>query len=191
MWTLKKARNCGEKERGSGEKERGSGEKMTVVAKKWKTLVKKEKKHRMHERKFERLFSLILLMLCQKSENWAAASRRKGITCWKFCQILISVQLRCIWRESIHLEYPKNTSDQRRQQLLFWIKIVHLQVCAALQVCACRNQTDQKFKFILFHFPSPGVKACTLKPRTVALWTPHKEHTESANRWKHLAPSRF
>ncbi len=38
-------------------------------------------------------FSLILLMLCPKSENWAAASSRKGITSWKFCQILISVQL--------------------------------------------------------------------------------------------------
>ncbi len=57
-------------------------------------------------------FSLILLMLCPKSEIWAAASSRKGITSWKFYQILISVQLRCVWRESFHLEYPKSASDQ-------------------------------------------------------------------------------
>ncbi len=73
------------------------------------------------------IFSLVLLMLCPKSENWAAASRRKRIPSWKFCQILISLQLRCIWRESIHLEYPKSASDQRRQQLLFWIKIAYVQ----------------------------------------------------------------
>ena len=36
-----------------------------------------------------------------------------------------------------------------------------------------------------------GVNACILKPRTFVLWTPHKEHTESAIRWKHLAPCRF
>ncbi len=69
-------------------------------------------------------FSLILLMLCPKSENWAAASSRKGITSWKFCQILISEQWRCVWRESIHLKYPKSASDQPLQQLFFWIKIV-------------------------------------------------------------------
>ncbi len=67
-------------------------------------------------------FSLILLMLCQKSENWAAASSRKGITSWKFCHILISVQLRCMWREKHSTLIPKER--QRRQQLLFWIKIV-------------------------------------------------------------------
>ena len=142
-------------------------------------------------------FSLILLMLCQKSENWAAASRRKGIACWKFCRILISVQLRCIWRESIRLKYPKSASDQRRQQLLFWIKIVNVQesLCrvAGLQ---CRKSNWQEF-----FFPKSldargliGVKACILKLQTFVLWTPHKEHTESANcaiRLEHLAPCRF
>jgi hypothetical protein len=73
------------------------------------------------------LFSLILLMRCQKSENWAAASRRKGITSWKFFQGLISVQLKCIWRENTHFEYPKSASDQRWQQLFFWIKKVDMQ----------------------------------------------------------------
>ena len=105
-------------------------------------------------------FSFILLMRCQKSENWAAASRRKGITSWKFCQSLISVQLKCIWRESIHLEYPKSASDQRRQQLLFWIKIVDHDVQESLcrcGLCGAGNQTDRKFKYILFYFPSPGL----------------------------------
>jgi hypothetical protein len=36
-----------------------------------------------------------------------------------------------------------------------------------------------------------GVKECILKPRTFVLWTPHKEHTESAIRKDHLAPCRF
>ncbi len=80
-------------------------------------------------------FSLILFMLCPKSENQATASSRKGITSWKLCQILISVQLRCIWRESIHLEYPKSASDQPLQQLLFWIKIVGVQE-SLCRVCA-------------------------------------------------------
>ncbi len=71
-------------------------------------------------------FSLILMMLCPKSENRAAASSRKGITSWKLCQILISVQVRCIWRESIHSLYPKSASDQPTQ-LFFWIKIVDVQ----------------------------------------------------------------
>ncbi len=93
-------------------------------------------------------FSLILLMLYQKSENWAAASRRKGITSWKFCQSLISVQLQCLWRESIHLEYPKSAS------LLFWIKIVDVQesLCRVAGLCWAGNQTDWKFKLILFYF---------------------------------------
>ena len=50
-------------------------------------------------------FSLILLMRCQKSA-W------KWITSWNFCQIFISVQSRCIWRESIRLYYTKSASDQ-------------------------------------------------------------------------------
>jgi len=85
-------------------------------------------------------FSLILLMLCPKSGNWAAASSRKGITSWKFCQILISVQLRCVWRESIHLEYPKSASDQPLQQLLFWI------YCRWLEIIF--PSARRKFKFI-------------------------------------------
>ena len=36
-----------------------------------------------------------------------------------------------------------------------------------------------------------GVKECILKPRTFVLWTPRKEHTESAIRKDHLAPCRF
>ncbi len=36
-----------------------------------------------------------------------------------------------------------------------------------------------------------GVKACILKPQTFVLWTPHKEHTESAICKDHLAPCRF
>ncbi len=36
-----------------------------------------------------------------------------------------------------------------------------------------------------------GVKERILKPRTFVLWTPRKEHTESAIHKDHLAPSRF
>jgi hypothetical protein len=36
-----------------------------------------------------------------------------------------------------------------------------------------------------------GVKECILKPRSFVLWTPRKEHTESAIRKDHLAPCRF
>ncbi len=36
-----------------------------------------------------------------------------------------------------------------------------------------------------------GAKSWDLKPRTFVLWTPHKEHTESAIRKYHLAPCRF
>ncbi len=36
----------------------------------------------------------------------------------------------------------------------------------------------------------PGIKACILKPQTFVLWTPRKEHTESAIRkdYYDLAP---
>jgi hypothetical protein len=36
-----------------------------------------------------------------------------------------------------------------------------------------------------------GAKSWDLKPRTYVLWTPHKEHTESAICKDHLAPCRF
>jgi hypothetical protein len=142
-------------------------------------------------------FSLILLMRCQKSENRAAASSRKGITSWKFCQSSISVQLKCIWRESIHLVSPKSALDQRLQQLLFWIKIVNVHPDSAGKfmqgLCGAGNQIDRKFYFILFYFIFQvlrcqgliGVNACIFKPSTFVLWTPHKEHTESAIRLNH------
>ena len=100
-------------------------------------------------------FSFILLMLCPKSGNWAAASSRKGITSWKFCQILISVQLRCVWRESIHLEYPKSASDQPLQQLLLSMTGNYLPICGAVP----SRYHLQKFKHVtgnldLFNFNS-------------------------------------
>ena len=140
-------------------------------------------------------FSLVLLMLCQNQKiELQLPVERELIPSWKFCQILISVQLRCVWRESIHLKYPKSASDQPLQQLLFWIKIIDVQeslcrVCAVPEIKVTGNLN-------LFDFNSQvlrcqGVKECILKPRTFVLWTPHKEHTESAIHWKHLAPCRF
>ncbi len=95
-------------------------------------------------------FSLILLMQCQKWGNWAAASRRKGITYWKIRQSLISVLLKCIRRESIHLKFPKSAPDQRWQQLLFWIKMVNVQesLCRVAGLCCAGNQSDRKFKLL-------------------------------------------
>ncbi len=94
-------------------------------------------------------FSLTLLMLCPKSENWATFASRKGITSSKFCQILISVQLRCVWLESIHLEYPKSASDQPLQQLLFWINCRWHEIIFPSPPSRLRPR-DLKLKFILF-----------------------------------------
>ncbi len=54
------------------------------------------------------------------------------------------------------------------------------------------RRNDRKFKFT-YLFPLIGAKEfeCILKPWTFALWTPHKEHTESAIRNDHLSPCRF
>jgi hypothetical protein len=135
-------------------------------------------------------FSLILLLLCPKSGNWAAASSRKGITSWRFCQI-------------IHLEYPKTASDQPLQQLLLLMTGNYLPICGAIQSHLQIDFKQVTRNLNLFNFNSQvlrcqgvdtnliGVKECILKPRSFVLWTPRKEHTESAIRKDHLAPCRF
>ncbi len=141
-------------------------------------------------------FSLILLMRCQKSENSAAASSRKGITSWKFSQILKSVQLKCIRRESIHLEFLKSAPDQRSS----CSSESKLSMCrlGGMLALLWRNSNWPEIQIHLILIPKSldargliGVKACILKPRTFVSWTPHKEHTESAIRKDHLAPCRF
>ncbi len=122
-----------------------------------------------------------------------------GIVRWqRICQILISVQLRCVWRESIHLEYPKSASDQPLQQLLFWFNCQWLEIIfpSLPSVPSCNTWPEIKIYLILIPKSLDvrrliGGKECILKPRTFVLWTPHKEHTDSAIRKDHLAPCRF
>ncbi len=56
--------------------------------------------------------------------------------------------------------------------------------------------TDIKIYFVLFPKSLDargliGIKCTYFKPLTFALWSPHKEHTESAICKEHLAPCRF
>ncbi len=68
-------------------------------------------------------------------------------------------------------------------------------VCAGLPVCAVpeiKLTGNLNLNYFIFQvLRLIAVKACILKPQTFVLWTPHKEHTESAIRKDHLAPCRF
>ncbi len=141
--------------------------------------------------------SLVLLMLCPKSENQAADSSRKGLLPENYFKS---------WYQYNWGVYGKKAFNSNTQRVL--------QTSAGSSCYSeitCRRKmfsVDWKWskwleiKIYLILIPKSldargliGVKERILKQLppswTFVLWTPHKEHTESATRKDHLAPCRF
>ncbi len=99
-------------------------------------------------------FSLTLLMLCKKSDNWGLLSCSFLEKENYLLKIMTNLDISTIevYMARKHSTLIPKERFRPAQQLLLWIKIVHVPECLR---CGAGIHFDRKFKFILFYFPSP------------------------------------